>query len=209
MSTAQVVEAPKTRLVDELKAAETAVRSAEIQLGTIEKNIESGRRSIPEQERNLEKAPPAYQSDGGRLALRRAKSWLAGEEAKLSDAKSAVAEARRSVTFVRSKIDRDPLYSAALAKRREFTQRGVELARRAWSATIPQVRDLVRQYEVIADDEQNFVLRENSKLAVAGLPELRAVLANYHHALPEMIAKFDVEVLGSEAAKLIAEMEMR
>jgi hypothetical protein len=201
--------AVKTKLVDELHAAETALRSAEITLRVIESNVNAGNKSVPSQEAALEKDPPAYQSDVARMYLRKAKDWLAGEEAKLSGAGAAVEDAKRTVAFVQSKIASDPVYGSVLAKRREFITRGVELARRAWSVPLLQVCELVRQYEAIADDEANFVLRENSRLAQAGLPELVPVLGNYRHALPEMITRMDIATLANEAVKLITEMASR
>jgi hypothetical protein len=209
MSTALAVESPKTRLIDELRAAEKALRAAETTLRVIENNIESGNRSVPKQEAAINRAPAAYRSDEAQLSLRRTKSWLAGEEAKLPGAKDAVADAKRQLSFVQSKIATDPTYSGVLAKRREFTGRGVEIARRTWSAPLLQVRELCRQFEVIADDEANFVLRENSRLAQAGLPELLPVLGNYRHALPEPIARMDLATMANEATKLIAEMASR
>src|ERR1700722_583490 len=209
MNTALAVESPKTRLIDELRAAEKALRVAEITLRVIENNFAVGNKSVPSQEAALEKAPPPYRSDVARLSLRNAKAWLAGEEAKLPDAKAAVEEAKKLVASVRSKIVSDPMYSGVLAKRREFITRGVEIARRTWSVPLLQIRALCRQFEAIADDEANFVLRENSRLAQAGLPELLPVLGNYRHALPEPIARMDLDTLAGEARKLITEMASR
>ena len=57
MNTALAVESPKTRLIDELRAAEKALRVAEITLRVIENNFAVGNKSVPSQEAALEKAP--------------------------------------------------------------------------------------------------------------------------------------------------------
>jgi hypothetical protein len=201
--------AVRIKLVDELRSAEKALRTAETQFRIIENNIASGNRSFQEQESALGKVPSGYRSDEAQLLLRRTKSWLAGEEAKLPGAKDAVADAKRQLSFVQSKIASDPTYAGVLAKRREFTGRGVEIARRAWSVPLLQIRELCRQFEAIADDEANFVLRENSRLAQAGLPELVPVLGNHRQVLPEPIARMDLATMANEATKLIAEMASR
>jgi hypothetical protein len=210
MSTGLAVETPKTRLVDELRSAQTALRAAETTLRVIENNVAGGNKSAHEHDAAVRQAIDAScSSDGKRMLLQKTKSWLVGEEGKLTGAKDAVQDAKRVLAAVQSKIASDPMYAGVLVKRREFVTRGVEIARRAWSAPLLHITDLVRQYEAIADDEANFVLRENFRLAQAGLPELRLVLDNYRHALPEPIARMDLATLANEATKLIAEMASR
>jgi hypothetical protein len=209
MNTAVAVETPKAKLVDELRAAEGTLHNAEIKLRIIEGNIKSGEQSVRNQELEIEKAPPAYRSDSSRVSLRRSREWVAGENEALPGAKDAVETARRHLAFVRSEIFANPLYASTLEKRRQFTARGIELARKAWAAPLLQVREFVRQFEAIADEEQNYILRENSRIAQAGLPELYAVLANYRHCLPEPIARMDLATLAKEAETLIVEISSR
>lgn len=190
-------------LAEALRAAEAAVTEAQRKKRIFDQEMSAAITAATKAENDWNSGERQYFRDSKERQVREARGRVEALRTEASTVEKTLREAEAQLVSVRRQITEHPDYVAALAEQRKIVAEAREMASRAWSAPLFEIRKFVSRFDEAIDREDGFVRRSNAQLRNLGLPELHARLRNHRHALPLAIVDMNLNALWSEASRAL------